>query len=97
MQTGSNVKTGSVSSIWATAIQLSASQAFTSWVYIKAYSTNTSLVFTWPSTITAGTADATDGFALSAGEWVFIEITDPSKIFVISNGTWQKVSFKFIY
>ena len=97
MLTWANITTGAVSSIGTTAIQISSARKTTSGVYIKADATNTSPVYIGGSTVTRGTADATDGFPIAASEWVFIEIADPSLIYVISSGTGQKVYFQFIY
>ena len=97
MFTWANISTGAVSSIWTTAIQLSSSQKTTSGVYIKADSTNTAPVYIGNSTVTRWTADATDWFPINASEWVFIEIDNPSLIYVISSGTGQKVYFQFIF
>lgn len=61
-------------------------------ILIKASPDNSGRVYVGTdNTVTADSTDATDGFELSAGESVVVEIDDPSKIFVIASATGQKV------
>lgn len=97
MSTWSNIETFAKSGIWTTAVQLTSTYATTSGVYIKASSTNTWIIYVGNSTVTRGTTDATDGFELSAGEGVFIKITDPTLIYVIYSTTGGRVSCQLIF
>lgn len=76
-------------SIGATALQLtSTSMAARQGVEIRAAPANsTGIIYVGNSDVTAGGTDATDGFALAAGERVFIPIDDPSKVYVIGSTT----------
>ena len=62
-------------------------------IQVLAGAANTVKVFVGPSGITADSADATDGYPLSAGESVLFPVRTPSEIFVIAagSGTGQKV------
>lgn len=60
-------------------------------ILVKAASTNSGIVYVGKTGVTANSAEATDGFELTAGESVFIEANDPSIIFVIASATSQKV------
>jgi hypothetical protein len=60
-------------------------------VLVKAANANTGIVYVGNRDVTAGTVEATDGFELSAGQSVFIEIDDPSKVYVIASAHHQKV------
>lgn len=66
METGANIKTFAKSGIGTTAVQLTSTQDTTSGVYIKASASNAGIIYVGNSTVTRGTADATDGFELSA-------------------------------
>lgn len=97
MSTWANIITFAKSWIDTTAVQLTSTKNTTSGVYIKASSVNTGIVYVGNSTVTRGTADATDGFELSAWEGVFIKITDPSLIYVIGSAATQRVSCQLIF
>lgn len=92
--TGSAI-TGAKSSIGATALQISSTvRALDKGVDVKADDDNTGVVYVGAlSTITAGSADATDGFRLNPGQSVFLAIDDISKVYVIGSTTGQKVWF----
>lgn len=71
-----------------TAEALAASQAILSGVTIKALGTNTGTVYVGPSGV--GSAN---GFALAAGEQVFVEIDDVAKIYVDAAVSGEGVSW----
>ena len=54
-------------------------------VTIKAYDGNLGTVYVGLVGVTAGTAEATDGFPLAAGESVTIEVTNVNLIYVIAS------------
>lgn len=89
--------TGRKSSIGATALQLTATSTKCTGVYVKAADDNTGKVYVGISTVTADSADATDGFPLSADTGVFVTIDDPSKLYVIGSTTGQKVFYMITY
>ncbi len=61
-------------------------------VIVKASSDNTGKVYIGDSSaVTAGTADATDGFELSAGHSITIPVDKPSRIWLIGSAASQKV------
>jgi len=84
--------TGAKSSISTTALQITATSTKCVFgVSIKADADNTGIVYVGPKGVTAGSADATDGYKLKAGEEVFVQIDDPSKVYVIASAAAQKV------
>ena len=58
-------------------------------VQLKAGPTNTGIVYVGKSGLTAGSAAATDGLPLQAGEGLFIPIKDVSKVFAIGSAAAQ--------
>lgn len=62
-------------------------------VTLKAGPANTFVLFVGPSTVTADSADTTDGYPLSAGEEMFIATRDPSLLWVVgaSGASAQKL------
>lgn len=61
-------------------------------VVVKAADANSGTIYVGnSSSVTANSADATDGFELGAGQSITIEIDDPSKIYVIASAANQKV------
>lgn len=63
-------------------------------IVVKAAAGNSGFVYVGKSDkVTAGTIDATDGFELSKGDPVTIEVADPAKIFVIASEPGQQVFF----
>lgn len=62
-------------------------------VLITSDPANTGVVYIGNSDVTAGTADATDGIPLNAGEGVFIEINNANKLYAIASAVNQKVFF----
>lgn len=93
------------SSIGASAVQLiSTATPFAVGLVVKAAAANTGKVYVAPSSaVTANSADATDGYELSAGETLFISpgemkslslAADASLVYVIGSTTGQKVFWK---
>lgn len=76
-------------SIGATALQLLAtSLPIQVGIEIKAAVANgAGIVYVGNSDVTAGGTDATDGFALAAGERLFLAVDDVSKVWVIGSTT----------
>ena len=62
-------------------------------VVVKAASTNPGTVYVGGSTVTANTADATDGLPLAAGESVMVEVEKVSLLYAIGSAAGQKVFF----
>lgn len=82
---------GRKSSIGVTALALTATSRPTVNVTVVCPDTNSAkLYFAMRSTVTADSADATDGFPLAAGEGKTFACEDPSKIYAISTATGQK-------
>jgi hypothetical protein len=89
----SNIVSWVLGSIWWTALQIqSAIIAWATQIYVKALSTNTGILYIWNSWVTSWA-----WFELIASEWQFIEINDPSKLYVISNSTAQSLSYFIVY
>lgn len=85
---------GSLASIGATALQLSASVApLRNGVLIKADYANAGIVYVGSSTVTAAAAAGTDGFPIKAGESVMVEAQSASIVYAIASTTGQKVWF----
>lgn len=90
--------TGAKSSIGTSAVLLTAtSTPLTYGVGIKAAAANGGTVYVgFTSGVTANSADATDGYQLSAGDEVFIPKTITSNantIYLIGSGAGQKVFY----
>ena len=86
--------TGRKSSIGTTAVQITSSTHVSRGVQIIADSTNSVKVYVGISTVTANSADGTDGFPLAAGESVVVPVSDPSLIYVVApSGSSSKVFF----
>jgi len=60
-------------------------------VVVKAAAGNSGKVYVGNSDVTADSAAATDGFELSAGEAVTLEVDNVNKIWVIGSAVSQKV------
>lgn len=83
---------GAKSGIGASAVQLvSALTAVNRGVQIKAAAANTGKVYVGNSDVTAGSADSTDGFELSAGQGLFVPTHDVSNVWVVGSAADQKV------
>ena len=87
LKTGGNldVDSGSAEQITAT------SNAATVGLLIKADAGNSSTVWVGPSTVTAGAAADTSGFPLSAGDGVFLQLTNINLVYAIASADNQKV------
>lgn len=85
---------GAKSSISTTALQLIvASTPAVKGVVVKAAAANAGKVFVGNSDVTNGSADATDGLELSAGESATVPVDNANKIWVIGSAASQKVFF----
>lgn len=84
---------GAKSSIGTTAVQLTTSSITCGkGVVVKADASNSGFVYVGSSSsVTAGSADATDGFQIAAKEGVVVEVDNPNKIYVIGSAAGQKV------
>jgi hypothetical protein len=60
-------------------------------VQIKAAAANTGQVYVGNSDVTNGSADATDGFELSARDGLFVPAQDLQGVYVIGSAAGQKV------
>jgi hypothetical protein len=60
-------------------------------VQVKAAAANTGKVYVGNSDVTAGSADATDGFELSASQGLFVPAQDASTVYVVGSAGGQKV------
>lgn len=90
---GPVIVTGRKSSIGATALQLTTADTPASkGVLVKASAKNASgsYLYAGPSTITADSADSTDGFELSPGDAVTIPVDNVNKVYVIGSTTGLK-------
>lgn len=83
---------GAKSSIGVTAVQITATSIEAQkGVLIKADTNNSGIVYIGNSDVTAGSADATDGFPLQPGESVQVEIDNVNRIYAIGSAAGQKV------
>jgi len=84
--------TGAKSSISTSAVQITATDIKCVFgVLVKAAAANTGIVYVGTSGVTAGSADATDGVELSAGDAVLIEVDNANKVYAIGSAAGQKV------
>jgi len=60
-------------------------------VTLKADITNTGIIYVGNSDVTAGSTAATDGFPLSAGETLTLEVNNPNLLYAISSANNQKI------
>jgi hypothetical protein len=85
---------GRKSAIGTTAVQLTTTSVHAPrGVQMKAAVSNSGTVYVGNSDVTAGAADATDGFPLGAGDALFVPIDDPSKIYLVGTAAGQVVYF----
>ena len=86
---------GRKSSVGTTAVQLvTASTPATRGVLLRAAADNSGTVYVGnSSSVTADSADATDGMPLAAGDSLLVKVDDASKVYVIASATGQKVFF----
>lgn len=93
--------TGSLGSIGASALQLCSqltvaqlARKYDKGIEVKADPANGGNLFVgWGSGVTAGGTSGTDGYILSAGQSVFIQTEDISRLYVIASTTGQKAYF----
>lgn len=84
---------GQLRSIGATALQLTTEKyGNVTGVTIKALGANVNKVYVGKLGVTT-----TTGYELSAGNWDYFEVTDPSTLYVISAGTGDHVCYKLNY
>lgn len=90
--TGGSFSHGSKSGIGTSAVQLTTtSSSARQGVLVKAGADNAGRIYPGTSSsVTANSNDDTDGFELSAGDSVVVEVDDPSKIFIIGSAADQK-------
>ena len=65
-------------------------------VLFRADSGNSGVVYLGNSDVTAGTTAATDGFPLSAGDGVFLQISNANLVYAIGSAVNQKVYFMVV-
>lgn len=79
-------------SVWTSAVQLTAdTNVFNTEFYVKAATANTANVYVWPSTVTANTTAATDGYELAPWEVLPVTIDNVSQVYARSTAASQKV------
>lgn len=71
-----------------TEVALAASQAILSGVRIKALAANTGIIYVGANQVTSGT-----GFALAAGEEVFVEVANLATVYIDSSVNGEGVSY----
>ena len=65
-------------------------------VLFRADASNSGLVYLGNSDVTAGTTAATDGFPLSAGDAVFLQISNANLVYGIGSAVNQKIFFMVV-
>jgi|GEM_PF-1767258 len=91
-ETVNSFRHGRKSGIGAAVAPLTAAAVLaTKGVQLRAADANSGVVYVGQSTLTADTADATDGYPLAAGETLFVPVNDASKIFLRATAESQKV------
>jgi|TARA_R100001129_G_scaffold6759_1_gene5178 hypothetical protein len=90
-----NFFTGSKTGIETTAVAITDTDLHCKrGIQIVADSSNSnSLYIGNDSSVTAGTAEATDGYPLAAGESIVLPVTDPNTVFVIGPAGTGKLFF----
>ena len=84
---------GRKSSVGTSAVQLTSTSTDASrGVLVKAADDNSGTVYVGnSSSVTADSADATDGFPLAAGEAVLVKVNNASRVYLIGSASGQKV------
>lgn len=86
--------TGSKASIGTAQVQLTATKnRLKRGLVVKAAHGNAGTVYVGLTGVTADDTEATDGFPLTAGESVMVEVTDPSLVFCIASDAGHQVFF----
>jgi hypothetical protein len=89
--------TGSKSAIGTTAVQIDATSVpALSGVTIRSSVSNSATVYIGPSTVTAGTAAATDGIPLTPGESLAMPINNINLVYAIATAAGQEVFWMVI-
>ena len=90
-----NFFTGSKTGIETSAVALTSTELHCKrGIQILADSSNSNAVYVGnDSSVTAGTAESTDGYPLAAGESIVLPVTDPNSIFVIGPAGTGKLFF----
>ncbi len=84
--------TGRKSNIGTSQVQLTTTtRDLSRGVRIKAAAGNSGTVYVGNTGVTAGAADATDGFPLAVGDELPVKIDDPTKVYLIASAAGQKV------
>ena len=92
-----SLDTGSNLDIDTSAEQItSTSYAATVGVLFRADADNSGVIYLGNSDVTAGTVAATDGFPLSAGDGVFLQISNANLVYAIGSAVNQKVFFMVV-
>ena len=88
MPTSTTFKTGRIADVNASAVQMTTDTTKGDYgVIVRAGSGNSGKLYIGNSSgVTANSADATDGFPLSAGESVVVKVRSPDQIYVIADG-----------
>jgi hypothetical protein len=88
----STIEHGSKGSIGTSAVQVTTTSIkLEKGVIVKAAAGNGGTVYVGNSDVTANSAEATDGFELTAGESITVPVDDVSKVYVIGSGAGQQV------
>ena len=87
--------TGAKSSVGTSAVQMTSSSVKAPLgVTVKAANNNSGTVYVGSSSsVTAGTADSTDGFELGPGESITILVDNTNKVWLIGSAAGQKVFY----
>jgi len=62
-------------------------------VTVKASASNSGIVYVGNSDVTKGTTNSTDGYELSAGNSIFIEVNNVNKVYIIGTDVNHRVSW----
>jgi hypothetical protein len=89
-----SLDTGSNLDIDTTAEQVTSTSYLASvGVLFRADADNSGVVYLGNSDVTAGTTSSTDGFPLSAGDGVFLQISNANLVYAIGSAVNQKIFF----
>lgn len=96
------IRHGSKTAIGTTALPLTtlvtwAPEWTIKWVYVKASSVNSGIVYIWLAWVTAWGTEATDWYPLTANDWHYFEIDNISLLYVIASGAGNQVFFYVNY
>jgi hypothetical protein len=93
-----SLDTGSNLDIDTSAEQITAGTSYpaTVGVLFRADSDNSGVVYLGNSDVTAGTSASTDGLPLSAGDAVFLQISNANLVYAIGSAINQKIYFMVV-